>query len=252
MFYEPTERRQLTPSRKRKVASSKEMWYSSMTITIMNSLFKSNEMGKIIFTNEGGTLEFDKVVIKKNKVGFSLVTLLTGASLIMRNSYFEDNEAPNFMPIYIDKNSYLKINVNNTSTNNQGLSCDGAFLESEKSNCLDDILCDGICCAFGNETCGQKQGNATHKLAPIPNEDVLTANEEGNLDGDSNQHTMPELPQTDASKSTVAKEFNTSALIVSSFVLVAFVVLIFFLKRKRSNPTSRTSEDTMSLAPNIS
>jgi len=55
---------------------------------------------------------------------------------IEQNTHFQENVSP-FVPVFVDNDSYLNLNVDNTGELNTGMTCTkGIFLENDNSYCL--------------------------------------------------------------------------------------------------------------------
>merc|ERR1712151_330305 len=134
--------------------SRRTLGYAAMAVQFIKCTFKNNVLSAEVINNQGGNLKLIETTFVSNIVKFAVVVVAYGGQLsIEQNTHFQENISP-FVPIFVDNDSYLNLNIDNTGKLNSGEVCtEGVFLENDNSYCMEGGKCNGECCPFGDESC---------------------------------------------------------------------------------------------------
>lgn len=219
--------------------------YPSMSVQIERCTFSDNVLSGEVINNQGGTLRIVETTFINNIVDYAVIGVAYGGKLSMeKGTHFQDNISP-FVPVFIDNDSFLNLNVDNTGKDNVGQTCeDGIFLEKDNSYCMEGGKCEGDCCPFGDDTC-DRYGSINEKLNPgDPTEDMDEA-EEATQEGEK-EYQLGTMKAPETATATYKDQTKTVAgLRVAIVILAGALVLVIGLlifKKKREHALLGTTD----------
>jgi len=225
----------------------KKIGYPSMSVQIERCTFSDNVLSGEVINNQGGTLRIVETTFINNIVDYAVIGVAYGGKLsIEKGTYFQDNISP-FVPVFVDNDSSLNLNVDNTGKDNVGLACeDGIFLEKDNSYCMEGGKCEGDCCPFGDDTC-DKFGSFEGQMSPgTPTKDINGA--ESATQSGEEEYEIGSMKAPESAIATYKDQTKTVAgLRVAIVILVVALVLVIGLlifKKKREHALLGTTPDT--------
>lgn len=230
--------------RKSNNVSRRTLGYAAMTVEFIKCTFKDNVLSGEVINNQGGNLNLIETTFVSNIVKFAVIVVAYGGQLsIEQNTHFQENISP-FVPIFVDNDSYLNLNIDNTGKLNSGQVCtEGIFLENMNSYCMEKGKCDGECCPFGDESCDRymsPEDAAKEEMqvanAPVTN-DIETASSSAVNDEEYklNTFTAPESANvTDRDQSKTVTWLSILVGLLTSALVVMFGLYVFTKGRQHA------------------
>jgi len=222
--------------------------YASMSAQFTRCTFSDNVLSGEVINNQGGNLRIVETSFINNIVDYAVIGVAYGGKLSMEgNTHFQDNVSP-FVPVFVDNDSYLNLNVDNTGKNNLGITCkDGIFLEKENSYCMEGGKCEGECCKFGDDTCDRFGSISEEMKRGTPTKDVDKA-EASTLSGDE-EYKLSTMKAPESATATYKDQTKTViGLRITIVLLVVALVLVIGLlifKKKREHAFLGTIPDNV-------
>jgi len=225
-----------------------KLGYAAMSVQFTRCTFSDNVFSEEVINNQGGSLRIVETTFINNIVDYAVIGVAYGGKLSMEgNTHFQDNVSP-FVPVFVDNDSYLNLNVDNTGKNNVGLVCkDGIFLEKENSYCMEGGKCEGDCCKFGDDTC-DRFGSISEEMSPgKPTKDMDGA--ESSKESGEEEYKISNMKAPESATATYNDQKKTVkglrvAIVLLAVALVLVIGLLIF-KKKREHAFLGTAPDNV-------
>lgn len=202
-------------------------------------MFQDNVLSGEVINNQGGNLKVIETTFINNIVGYAVIGVAYGGQLsIEGNTHFQDNISP-FVPVFVDSDSFLNLNVNNTGSDNLGIVCvDGIFIEKAKdSYCMEGGKCEGDCCSFGDDTC-DRYGTTSGEMDPgSPTNDIEGA--ESSTQSSEEEYALATMKAPESATATYEDKTKTvvglRVTVILLVIALALVLGLLIFKKKREH-----------------